>query len=213
MDAINDNSTVEPCTVLQRAEDLSGSAIIVFDGIRQSTLECWRGSMNALAREGVTLVVVSSEGVRFHEGDSQDIVKLQHFVPSWTLPEYFAASDNAEFWEKRCEVFRGGTNNDHVNRRQQSFQEKFNLAGHTVRFMFRSVEHAIKQRIKQDALAMGGIDSLEEAVRNTRSVGAVNTVVARLQHDKNGTTPQQEALLPTRDDFERAGLTRADFML
>ena len=213
MDAINDNSTVEPCTVLQRAEDLSGSAIIVFDGIRQSTLECWRGSMNALAREGVTLVVVSSEGVRFHEGDSQDIVKLQHFVPSWTLPEYFAASDNAVFWVKRCDVFRGETSNDHVNRRQQLMQEKFNLPGHSVRFMFRSVEHAIKQRIKQDALAMGGIDSLEEAVRNTRSVGAVNTVVARLQHDKNGTTPQQEALLPTRDDFERAGLTRADFML
>lgn len=39
---------------------------------------------------------------------------------------------------------------------------------------------------------MGGIDSLEEAVRKPRSVGAVNTIVARLQDDKNGigTTPQ-----------------------
>jgi hypothetical protein len=60
---------------------------------------------------------------------------------------------------------------------------------------------------------MGRIDSLEEAVRNTRCVGAVNTVVARLQDDKNGTTPGQEALLPTRDDFETAGFIRADFML
>mmetsp|Transcript_21876 Transcript_21876/g.60820 ORF Transcript_21876/g.60820 Transcript_21876/m.60820 type:complete len:177 (+) Transcript_21876:364-894(+) len=169
--------------------------------------------MNALAREGVTtVVVVSSEGVRFHEGDSQDFVKLQHFVYSWTLPEYFAAGDNSEFWERRYEVFHEGTSNDHVHRRQQLIQEKFNLAGHSARFMFRSVEHAIKQRIKQDALAMGGIDSLEEAVRNTRSVGAVNTVVAPLQGDKNGTTPQQEALVPTSEDFERAGLTRADLL-
>jgi 5-formaminoimidazole-4-carboxamide-1-beta-D-ribofuranosyl 5'-monophosphate synthetase len=89
-------------------------------------------------------VVVSSEGVRFHEGDSQDIVKLQHFVPSWTLSEYFAASDNAEFWERRHEVFRGGTCDDDVSRRHQLIQEKFYIAGHSARFMFRSVEHVIK---------------------------------------------------------------------
>jgi hypothetical protein len=52
MDGESGYLTVEPCVFPQSAEGLPGSiiAIIVFDGVRQSTLERWRGSMNALAR-------------------------------------------------------------------------------------------------------------------------------------------------------------------
>ena len=54
--------------------------------------------MNDLARIGIAVIVVSSEKVRFHEGDSSDIISLEHMVPSWTLAEYNAAICDDSFW-------------------------------------------------------------------------------------------------------------------
>lgn len=203
---------IRTCAPPQTAEDVLGTPIVVFDGIRKSTIEYWRGLMNEMARAGIAVIVVSSEGVRFHEGDSQDIMKLQHFVPSWTLQEYVAACSNDDFWGRYFEVFYGGTGDDDMHRRQQLIETKFVVAGHSARYMFRSVEELIKQRIVQDAKSMGGIDSLESAIRDTRSAGAVNSIVARLQADKNGVTPQP-ANIPVIADLERAGVNRADFRL
>lgn len=186
----------------QTAEDLLHARIVVFDDIRKETLERWRGMMNDLARKGIVVVVVSSEGVRFHDGDSGDIVKLHHFVPSWTLDEYVGACGAADFWRSVCLLFQDGTVHDDVARREQLIKNKFASAGHSARFMFSYTEFETKQRISRDAKAMGGIDSLENAVRNTGSSGAVNTVVARLQADKNGTTPQAPAETITSEDMD-----------
>ena len=66
--------------------------IEVFDGARAITLDTWVGLMNDLARLGIAVIVVSSEGVTFHSGHSQDITMLDHFVPSWVESEYTEAN-------------------------------------------------------------------------------------------------------------------------
>ena len=195
----------------QTDEDMLDAAVVVFDGIRAETVEKWRGSMNDLVRKGIAVIVVSSEGVRFHEGDSQDIMKLEHFVPSWTLDEYHAACAVDYLWSACYAKFPGGTSNDNVNQRQQLIRNKFAVAGHSARFMFTKFEFQIVQKIHRDAGAMEGIDSLEKALRNVFSSGAINTVIARLQVDKNGITPQQPALFPAPECLLAAGVASADF--
>ena len=138
-------------------------------------------------------------------------MKLEHFVPSWTLEEYCAACSNDDFWSSCYRMFQGGTLGDDVNRRQQLIENKYTVAGHSARFMFKNFQFQIERKIKRDAGAMGGIDSLEKALRNTLSAGAINTVLARLQADKNGTTPQHPAGIPTAEDLEAVGVTIADF--
>ena len=75
--------------------------------------------MNDLARKGIAVIVVSSEGVRFHEGDSGDIMKLEHFAPSWTLEEYHAACAEDDFWRSCYGKFEGGTSGDDANQRRR----------------------------------------------------------------------------------------------
>jgi hypothetical protein len=99
-----------------RADDVSYANIIVFDGIRSGTVEKWRGLMNNLARAGVAVFVVSSEGVRFHEGDSGDVYKLLHFHPSWVRIEYLEACRNDQFWKRHCDEI-GGSLDDDFDRR------------------------------------------------------------------------------------------------
>ena len=202
---------VSPYDTPHTAEAMLDTAVVVFDGIWTSTVEKWRGMINDLARKGIAVIVVSSEGVRFHEGDSQDIMKLEHFVPSWTLDEYHAACIEDDLWRSCYEHFEGGTSGDNVNQRQRLIGNKFTLAGHSAQFMFAKFTFQIEQKIRRDAGAMGGIDSLEKALRSIYSSGAINTVLARLQVDKNGTTPQQPAVFPAAEDLEAAGVTKADF--
>lgn len=211
--AVARSVTVTDTAIPQTHDDLMDARIVVFDGIRKETLERWRGMMNELARNGTAVIVVSSEGVRFHEGDSGDITKLDHVVPSWTVEEYSEACTQNEFWRGCQNMFQHGTENDSVDRRIQLITDKFEVAGHSARFMFSFFEAIIKQRIKKDAKAMGGIDSLDKAVRNTASSGAVNTVVARLQGDKNGTTPAEPAEMPTIGDLEAVAQGTVDYVL
>jgi len=58
--------------------------------------------------------------------------------------------------------------------------------------MIRDFPCQIVQKITQDGQAIN-MDSLERAVRNTRSAGAVSTLVARLLADRNGITPAHPA--------------------
>ena len=107
--------------------------------------------------------------------------------------------------------FPGRTSDDDVNQRQRLIGSKFAVAGHSARFMFASFGFQIEQKIRGDAGAMGGIIYLEKALRNIYSSGAINTVLARLPVDKNGTTPQQPAVFPAAEDLLAAGVSRVDF--
>lgn len=162
-----------PSDTPHTAEAMLDATVIVFDGIRAKTVEKWRGMITELARKGIAVVVVSSEGVRFHDGDSQDIMKLENFVPSWTLEEYQAAYRDDNFWRSCYDQFDGGTSGDGVHQQELLMGNKFTVAGHSARFMFKKVEYSIEQTIRRDARAMGGIDSLEKALLNMYASGAI----------------------------------------
>ena len=140
-------------------------------------------------------------------------MKLENFVPSWTLEEYQAACCDDNVWHSCFDQFHGGTSGDSVHQRELLMGDKFTVAGHSARFMFKKVEYSIQQTIRRDARAMGDIESLEKALLNMYASGAINTVLARLQDDTNGITPQHPAVFPTAEDLTGAGVTRADFAL
>ena len=195
------------------ADDAGNAMIVVFDGVRQATLEKWRGLMNDLARLGVAVIVVSSEGVFLHEGDSQDILKLEHFVPSWTLTECLAACSDVGFWHAHHDMFPGASPNDNAMRRKKLLEEKFRIAGNSARFLFEEGEFSVRLKIRGKAQSLPGIESLEQAARNPRSSGAVNSLIARLQEEKNGLTPQQTAHLPNDGDLVATAASIADLSL
>ena len=195
------------------ADDAGDAMIVVFDGVRKATLEKWRGLMNALARLGVAVIVVSSEGFFFHQGDSQDIMKLEHFVPSWTLSKCLAACSDVGFWQAHHDMFPGATPNDNAMRRKKLLEEKFRIAGNSARFLFEEGEFSVRLTIRGKAQSLHGIESLEQAVRNPRSSGAVNSLIARLQEEKNGLTPQQTAHLPNDGDLVTTAASIGDLSL
>eukprot|EP00978_Attheya_sp_CCMP212_P018590 scaffold51059_cov53-Attheya_sp.AAC.2 len=186
--------------------------IVVLDDIRAVTVECWRGFVNALARAGVAVILISSEGVRLHEGDSQDIMKFEHFVPSWIKEEYLAACLSNDFWGTSFNFFENATQHDNFQIRSQLVDEKYEIAGQSARFMFHTHSRFIQDTISRLAESLGGIDALEASVRSDRSVGAGNSLVARTQVDKNGITPTSHALLPVAADLTRAATGVADLM-
>mmetsp|Transcript_8864 Transcript_8864/g.14752 ORF Transcript_8864/g.14752 Transcript_8864/m.14752 type:complete len:197 (-) Transcript_8864:688-1278(-) len=172
--------------------------------------------MNDLARLGILVIVVSSEGVFFHQGDSQDILQLDHFMPSWIKSEYFEAFEayrDGQFWASCYYLFDGATQNDNFDRREDLLNEKFEIAGHCTRFMFKKREQWVINEIAAKAFSMGGIDSLEAATRSDRSAGAVNTLIARLQADKNGPTPEQQATFPLEADFTAVATSTQDLLV
>ena len=185
----------------QNANEAGDAMIVVFDGVRPETLNRWRGLMNEIARLGIAVIAVSSEGVFFHEGDSQDILKVEHFVPSWTLEEALAASNSNVFWQTCYRNFSNAMPNDDATQRNAKVQAKFWIAGNSARFLFDSPESIVEDEIKAKARSLNGIDTLEHAVGNPRSRGAVNTLIARLQEDKNGLTPEQRANFPMDADL------------
>lgn len=187
--------------VMTNAADYEGYGVVVFDGIRGTTVDAWRGLMNDLAMLGIAVIVVSSEGVKFHEGDSSNIMKPEHMVPSWIPAEYAAASTDDTFWAAYMNKFDGATVSDNADRRRELLEEKFAVAGYSARYMYGlTAEQAISQ-ISHDVESMGGIDALEEAVKRTRSIGFVNSLVARLPAtQEDGATPTVPAVFPTEDD-------------
>jgi len=77
--------------------------------------------------------------------------------------------------------------------------------------MFKESVTSIESFLGSKALTMGGIDSLEAAVKADRSVGAVKSLVARLSETKNGPTPAEEAVFPTQESFDAAAERVEDF--
>jgi hypothetical protein len=139
----------------------------------------------------VAVFLVSSEGVRLHEGDSQDIMKLEHFVPSWVMDEYLAACQSDAFWGTCFEYFQNVSQNDDIKVRAELLRAKYEIAGQSARFMFRKHDILLKKMISSLALALGGIGSLETAVRSDRSVGAVNSLIARTWEWRKSTSSRR----------------------
>jgi len=185
----------------------------VFDDIRSATVEKWRGMITELARLGIAVVVVSSELVRFHEGDSQDIRKLERFVPSWTFEENQAACRDDDFWQSIHDQFDGGTSGDSVPQRDLLMGNKFTVAGRSARFIFKNVVSSSEKTIRRGARGVGSMNSLEMALRNAYISGAITILLAHLQDDKNETTPQLPAVYPTAEDLTGARVTITDFAL
>ena len=198
-------------TVPRNAADTAASYhIVVFDGVRKATLEDWRGFLSGLARHGVFVVFVSSEGVRMHQGDSDDLLHLDHFVSSWTMDEYVAACSSDQFWSNCCEFFETASDTDSYERRKELLEEKFYVSGQSARYMFGLESDDVRNRIATNARFMGGISALEDAARSDRSSGAVNSLIARTREGSNGVTPRDHALLPTLAELVPPGATRRD---
>ena len=205
--------TIEQREVPLSVDDFADASIVVFDGIRAITLETFGNLIIDVARSGRFVVVVSSEGVEFHAGDSQDIMKLQHFVPSWQENEYMEACENNDFWASVKHRFLDATSeSDTQSLRKELIRQKFSIAGHSARFMFRQTAVDVENEIERKVRQMENIATLNMAVRNDRSSGAVNSLIARLHRGKNGPTPPQSAPFPSEQD--RNGIaTRVEDLL
>lgn len=173
--------------------DTDGSTVVVFDGVRKSTVDGLRHIFNPLVRKGVAVILVSSEGVRIHQGDANDIAFIRYRVPAWTLEEYMSACANNCFWSNVAECF-ALTEGVDVASRNQAAEDKFVFAGHCARFMFRCGVLEIQQKIDECSNSIPTITDLNEALRAHGHVGAVNTVISWLFH--NGRTPLVQANLP-----------------
>lgn len=203
--------TTEQKQVPLSVEEVGDASIVVFDGIRSFTLETWRDLINNVARSG-RFVIVVSEGVEFHAGDSQDIMKLQHFVPSWQENEYFEACNNNDFWASVRGRIANANANDSQAHREEVIRQKFSIAGHSARFMFRQTAIGVEDELERKVRQMGNITTLDMAVRNDRSSGAVNSLIARLHRGKNGPTPTQRATFPSEQDRNDVAATVADLL-
>ena len=89
---------------------------------------------------------------------------------------------------------------------------KFEVAGHSARYMFHEQPFLVEEDLQTAANAVD-VTSLEQAISQTASSGSVNTVVARLQENKNGTTPVALAIFPTSADWTAAGTDPSDFIV
>lgn len=183
--------------------------ITVFDGIQGETVETWVRLIFKLVRVGIPVVVVSSEGVMFHAGSSNDAIMLEHFVPSWVKPEYYEACRDDQFWKRVHLVIEGANETDIFERRKELLDTKFLTAGYSARFMFQYEAHEIINQIKGKAKKVK-LASLEDAVKADRSAGHVNTLIARLDNEQNGTTSRQEATFPSAGDIVAVASSNSD---
>jgi len=89
---------------------------------------------------------------------------------------------------------------------------KFEVAGHSARHMFHKQPFLVEEDLQTAANAVN-VTSLEQAISQTASSGPANTVVARLQEKKNGTTPVALAMFPASADLTAAGTDPSDFVV
>ena len=209
---LNERIETKKQAVPLSVEEVDHASIVVFDGIRVATLETWRALINQLARSGLFVIVVSSEGVRFHAGDSQDIMKLYHFVPSWLENEYLEACKNNDFWASVRNLIENVNENDTQACREEAIRQKFSIAGHSARFMFIQTASDVEVELERNVREMGNITTLDMAVRNDRSSGAVNSLIARLHEGKNGPTPAQNATFPSEEERNEVATTKEDLL-
>jgi len=178
--------TATPRDLPLTTDDYGDSPIVIFDGVRNETVEDWRDHANDLSRKGTFVVIVSSEGVFLHAGDATDVHPVEYFMPSWTKSEYREACRNNDFWKHNSMHVKDATGDENFERRLKLVGDKFKLAGHSARYMFKRTGNAIQRELNQKVRALGSLDTLAKAASSDRSAGAANTLVARFQVDKCG---------------------------
>jgi hypothetical protein len=185
---------------LQELHDL-GADIVIFDGMREATQGGWGEQLTTLCEEGVAVIIVASEGVSLPEGEIDPIVEIKYRVPSWTLEEYYAACANDTFW-KNVYRFVGGLSTLSGEGRNMAIENKYLMAGHSARFMFRRDSEAVRITINMASAKLANINSLKDALGAWAHSHSVNKLMAWLW--QNGATLPTQALFPTHDDLTAA---------
>lgn len=173
--------------------------ILVFDGILNSNKNTWIPYIDQAARSGVAVVLVSSEGVNLNEGSFQNITLIDHRVPGWTVQEYELALDDEQLFNAHsARAFGPGAS---FADRNQLISEKFFVAGHSARWMFKKTLLQVKISIGDAISAMQpDLRNVEDALRRPKFTGAVNKLMSWL-HQCNGPTPQEAARPPAAQNL------------
>jgi hypothetical protein len=185
---------------LKELQDL-GADIVVFDGMCQSTRNGWAEQFTNLCDEGVAVILVASEGFSLPDGTIDPIVEIKYRVPSWTIEEYYAACANDTFW-KNVSQFVGGSVATSGEGRNIAIENKYLMAGHSARFMFRRRSEVVRIRIHTASTTLGNIDSLKDALGAWANSQAVNQLMSWLW--QNGPTLPTQASFLTNDDLTTA---------
>ena len=186
---------VESVPIPQHSDDIAGK-VVIFDGLRMETINSWVGVVASLCRKGIAVILCSSESVRIHIGNTQDIIQIRHRFPSWTLEEYGHACSADEFWKKARSRLPGSPPEEASSARKESaLRRKFYDAGHCARFMFRLTRNTVVDQINEGAKALSGdTKSMQDALIKSGNSGAVNRLIAFVK--KNGPTQSAVAVLP-----------------
>lgn len=187
---------VEKVSIPQQTADIAGK-VVIFDGLRAETVGGWMGVIASLCRKGVAVIMCTSESVKIHIGNTDDITQIPHRFPSWTLDEYKCACSDDEFW-KKARTRLPGTPPEGASpvEKESALKEKFYYSGHCARFMFRHTISKVVRLVETGANALGGdTKSMQDALIKNANSGAVNRLVAFVKN--NGPTPNAPAVLPT----------------
>ena len=184
-----DNQAVDTERV---APDQGGASIVILDGLRSETIADWERYAKDLCETGVATFLVSSEGVRLHGGNMNNIAGLEYRFPSWTMTEYQRACRIDAIWRSiASDAFGEGRIEDGPEARDVALEKKYYIAGHSARFMLSSNTSAVTTILRESSEALDTLTSLRQALIRRRNRGAVNTLMAWLY--KNGPTPNYTA--------------------
>jgi len=173
------------------APDQVEASIVILDGLRSETIGEWEGYAKNLCETGVVVFLVSSEGVRLHGGNMNNIAGLEYRFPSWTMAEYQSACRIDAIWGSVASNAFEGRSEDGPAARDLALEMKFYLAGHSARFMLRDNTAAIEEILRASSTALNSLRSLRQALICRRNSGSVNTLMAWLY--RNGLTPNYTA--------------------
>lgn len=169
----NNNYSVTKVSMPQKFNDFAGN-VAVFDGFESR--DSWKH------RKGIAVILCSSESVRIHVGNTQDIAQLRHRFSSWSLEEYKTACEDDEFWnEVRHLLPESPSREASFADKEYALALKFEFAGHCARFMFRTSINRIKDYINEGVLALeNSIESIQAALKRDGNAGAANRLIAFL---------------------------------
>jgi hypothetical protein len=189
------------------AADQVEASIVILDGLRSETVGDWEYFAKRLVATGVVVILVSSEGVRLHAGNMNNIASLEHRFPSWAMKEYQHASRIDAIWRHIAdEAFGEGHIDDNAVAREVALEAKYPVAGHSARFMFNKPLWAVEEELLSSSEALDTLKHLRQAMTRRRNKGAVNTLMAWLH--ENGATPNYTARF--MDSFVLAATTKQE---
>ena len=139
---------VEVTTVVDQID----ADIVAFDGLTKAPVADWEGIAAGLARKGVAVILVPSEGARLH-----NIVTIEHRFPSWKTSKLAPTMGSGDESEAQPQ--------DDLDARNQALDRKFFFAGHSARFMSCLIMFYTKAKIHESAKAVPDISTLQQAFK------------------------------------------------